>query len=410
MNASMRRIVASSFAALIVSACRTDVPADSAKVGATRDSAGIAIVEHRGEPTGSITIRDKPSLSIGSAGGSDTAVLFTYIKGAIRLSDGTIVVMERDDTRWFDSTGHHLRTTTRKGDGPGEFRSLHSLFRLAGDSVVVSGGEYGPHKQATFAPDGRFAHEERLDVGRYRMLGDLGECQTTLPDRSWLDCTSIPDPDPKPDDERTVVRFVRVPASLGRVYELGVANWAFYTQVTLGGRKHTARRPFTPLSVTEPAAAGGTPMRIAIATGPAYQVNVWSDTGKLERIIRRLDGRVPVTDEDRAAHERSLRNTPGMHPADLEKVLKAVPPPDSMPGIASIVVASTGAFFVKRYTRVDKTIPTRVDVFDAEGAFVATLTLPPRFRLLDAGADYLLGVRQDDDDVPFVELYPLRTR
>jgi hypothetical protein len=406
----MRRILASSLAALVVSACRTGVPADAVKAGVTRDSAGISIVEHRGEATGSITIPDKPSLSIGSAGGSDATVLFTYIKGAIRLSDGTIVVMERDDTRWFDSTGHYLRTTTRKGDGPGEFRSLRSLFRAAGDSVVVSGGEYGPHKQATFAPGGRFAHEEKLDVSRYRKLGDLGECQMTLPDRSWLDCTPIPDPDPKPGDERTLVRFVRVPPSLDRAYELGVADWAIYTELTLGGKVYTARRPFTPLSVTDPAAAGGTPMRIAIATGPAYVINVWSDTGKLERIIRRLDGRVPLTDEDRAAHERSLRNTPGMHPADLEKVLKAVPPPDSMPGIASIVVASTGALFVTRYARVEKTIPTRVDVFDAEGVFVAALTLPPRFRLLDAGADYLLGVRQDDDDVPFVELYPLRTR
>jgi hypothetical protein len=46
-------------------------------------------------------------------------------------------------------------------------------------------------------------------------------------------------------------------------------------------------------------------------------------------------------------------------------------------------------------------------VFDAEGRQLGTLAMPPRFRLTDAGPDYVLGVGRDDMDVEKVQLFRL---
>lgn len=54
--------------------------------------------------------------------------------------------------------------------------------------------------------------------------------------------------------------------------------------------------------------------------------------------------------------------------------------------------------------------PVRWTVFDPEGRQLGTPQLPPRFRFTDVGADYVLGVAQDDLDVQQVQMYRLDRR
>jgi hypothetical protein len=46
-------------------------------------------------------------------------------------------------------------------------------------------------------------------------------------------------------------------------------------------------------------------------------------------------------------------------------------------------------------------------VFDVDGRRIATVELPERFNLMDAGADYVLGVWRDDLDVEHVQAFEL---
>ena len=46
-------------------------------------------------------------------------------------------------------------------------------------------------------------------------------------------------------------------------------------------------------------------------------------------------------------------------------------------------------------------------MYDPEGHAVARLTLPPDFRPLDIGQDYVLGLRPDDQGVQFLWLLNL---
>ena len=58
-----------------------------------------------------------------------------------------------------------------------------------------------------------------------------------------------------------------------------------------------------------------------------------------------------------------------------------------------------------------KVIPTsRWSVFDAEGVWLTTVTMPANFRVFEIGEDYLLGLSRDDQEVEQVRVYALRKR
>lgn len=54
--------------------------------------------------------------------------------------------------------------------------------------------------------------------------------------------------------------------------------------------------------------------------------------------------------------------------------------------------------------------PTLWSVYSPQGAWISSVTLPARFRLLEAGADYVAGVSKDTDENDVVIVYSLRRR
>ncbi len=382
----------------------------------TRDSSGVTIVESRRPLRDSAwRLTPAPVTRIGSVAGDDPAQQFTSVQHARRLSDGRVVVVDDEgvELRWFDASGHHLRTVTRRGSGPGEFRYVSALWRLPGDSVALQGGT--GIKEAIFTPDGDYVREEALDYLRFRAMGHFGECGgPPLPDRSLLVCMELPGatplpPDPGPGYLRHMMRFVRVPWTLDSMVPLGLDGGIEQYGVDLGQKwTNFVVHPFHSRSLT---AAGGTPMRIAIVTNPEYSVEVWRPDGTLERILRRPDGRRAPTSAERSAADSELRaremRGPNADPVLADKVVSAVPVPELLPAAVDLAVAPGGEVLVMREGWLVPQQASLVDVFDAEGRWLCTLRLPPRFRMLDVGDDYLLGVRYDESDVPFVEVYGL---
>jgi len=78
----------------------------------------------------------KPLLQIGGA--ADGPSGFAFIKGVVRLSDGSIAVANQrpSEIRIFDASGRFVRSLGRNGTGPGEFNRV--LFRLlrSGDTLI----------------------------------------------------------------------------------------------------------------------------------------------------------------------------------------------------------------------------------------------------------------------------------
>ena len=103
------------------------------------DSAGVTIVENFG-PTWSRneawSVSVAPTLSIGDAAqGEDYA--FERVVGALRLSDGTIVVANRatQELRWYDASGSFQLSVGRTGTGGVTFSNLAN-GRGTGDDAI----------------------------------------------------------------------------------------------------------------------------------------------------------------------------------------------------------------------------------------------------------------------------------
>lgn len=378
-----------------------------------RDSAGIAIVENhrpRWDTSSAWRVSTEPILRLGSVSDGDTAQQFSYIVGAARLANGTVVVLEGSTTelRWFDAGGRHVRTSRLQGRGPGELPFVLDLVHLAGDTILLDGGR--PVKQLFFAPTGEFAREEPLDDVGFRALGRWAECHTyVMPDRSRVVCQRPPGaaprgPDPGPGLLRFFSQFVRVPWDLSQVDTMGLDGGIEQYGLDVGGsRPYFVVHPFHARSYL---AGGGDPLRIAIVTNPQYSIEIWRPGAGLERIIRRVNGRVAPSQSQLDAVPEYLRRY-SFDTTHLARVLSDVPVPDSLPAAAGLVYAPGGELLVARESPFFPHDTTHLDVFDAEGRFLGTLSLPPRLLVHEVGIDYILGVRYDDDDVPFVEVYRL---
>jgi hypothetical protein len=81
----------------------------------------------------------EPTLDIGVVEG-DANYSFAAVAGALRLDDGSVVVADEGNTRIsvFGSDGVFVRSWGSRGEGPGEFRTLSRVYRLAADSIMAA--------------------------------------------------------------------------------------------------------------------------------------------------------------------------------------------------------------------------------------------------------------------------------
>jgi hypothetical protein len=386
----------------------------------TRDSAGVAIVTNwtPAWTAGSgWSVDPRPITSIGGDE-TDPQQHFQYVQFARRLPDGRVVVAVGGELRWFGPDGKYLRTMPRAGSGPGEFRDIGGV-QLRGDSIVLF-GDYQFLKSAAYSHTAMLLRDDRVDYARIQRLGNWTEGLLALfPDGSRTatrDDPAIPrtatnrprlNGDPGPGLFRQLQRLYLIPPALDTVYRLGILGGI--ESFGVAGARQTRFYQYTFYSYGF-AAAGGTPMRIAIITNPAYSIEIWTPTGKLERIIRRPGGRrVPTAAEKAAAvssfGDQLLQRHDSSDPA---AILARMPIPDSLPAAYGLVIGPDGEVFVQRQSTWDVPARSRFDVFDRSGRWLGELALPPRTRLIDAGRDNLLGVRLDENDLPRVEVYRLR--
>lgn len=366
-----------------------------------RDSAGIEIVESsapRWRAGDEWRIADAPSVTIGSVFGDDAATQFTRIAGATRLSDGRIVVADgaSAELRYFDSGGAHLETAAGKGDGPGEFARITALLRRPGDSVLAI--QSIPPRQGLFS-----------DTGRFVRLVPVPTINQSLPIVSTAildDGTAILAPGARPVAMITGTRtesttfHAAVPGS-DSTRVLGTFPFLMLS----GNGRMVGLVRFAPTGVS---AAHGD--RFFVGFPERYEIAAYDVDGTLRRLIRREWVPAPVSQEERDA---VLEQEYADAPAEIRNALAFA---EAHPAYDRLLVDAAGALWV-RAPRTDgastwrpealATWAQRWSIFDETGAWLGDLDLPRGFDLIEAGTDYLLGVRYDEDGVPFVQSYAL---
>ena len=128
----------------------------------------------------------------------------------------------------------------------------------------------------------------------------------------------------------------------------------------------------------------------------------------------------PVTEDDRRVfREGFLRANRGVPHAQVEATVRSFPFANRRSAYGRFVPATTGELWVGEFVISEEVflgrtglgspdVPTRWSVLAPDGRWVADVTLPAHFALLDAGEDYVAGVLRDDDDVESVVVYRLR--
>lgn len=371
------------------------------------DSAGIQIVSNPApnSPTPAFELSDDPILHIGLVEG-DPEYLFYDVTSAMRLSDGRIVVLNggTGELRFYSRDGRHIRTVGGLGEGPGEFRYPYHLG-LNDDRIEVMDRE----RRTWFSTDGDLIDSERLDYGHLR--------QMTAPDLSVGPLHPIEnggffalggkrETRPLPTGiTRPLSAFFFLPESRNRIDTLGM--FGGIEQINLGSEADPDFYilPFPRRTVW---ACGGQPGTAYIAENDGYEIRQYDHRGRLSRLIRTRMARLPVDPERVQRFKERTRNGRREAPwaRDVDRRVSRLPSPDSIPPYLGLFVDRLGRLWASVQTLPDR--PRRSHVFSHRGELLGWVEPPARFRVTDAGSDYVTGVWTDDLGVQHVRTYSLR--
>lgn len=395
--------------ALLMAACK-EPPPTVLPVVSTRDSAGVTIVESTGEaPRLPWRVSPRPVVVLGDGSdGPDDE--FGMVMGAVRLSDGTIVVAENwtVELRYFDARGRQLRTVGRRGQGPGEFTALDRLAILPPDTVVAY--DYASRRASLFTAGGEFARSFPSPLAStrqvtYSVAGAFDER------RLWFEPAGTSARPGGPDVLPVAGANVLVDVDRLTVDTVGEAYGVDYA----GGRhpmplrfgRQTASDPWDgPLYITD----GGT-----------FEVRVYDDAG-LRRIIRRDLPPRQVTQADiqtlidfDVELVRTSGGEPGIDVPEEERVrrvramLDAHPFPDRMPAVGDVVVDALGYLWVAHYRPFhERDRPTTWTVFDPDGQLLGEIQFPGDLAIRQIDRDRILAIRRDGLNLFTVVLYGLK--
>ena len=396
-NTSLLLRSAVGFALLSAAACGTE----AAPVGpALRDSAGIRIVEHpAGLELATWTLAAQPEATIGGRADEDVAHQFTQIRGAVRLSDGRLIVGDwgSREARYFDAAGNHLRTVGGQGTGPGELRNLYNVDRVRGDTLVIGGWPIG--SRYWFDENGDFVRNQALGpwfpglLGRTLVDGGLvldtyefGSYGNTL--ENWAANGT--------EEEIRPTGIVEIVSADGQrsdtIGTIRGETWHKTGELRQDFAMHAL--PLTPRGFV-----AWSQDHVFIGHTETPEVNAFDMQGSLSLIIRWVPDEVGLSRADRMTFEQELIDgiRPDREPT-FRRWLSEITYPATKPSFSAMISDEEGNLWVRDSAPSDAET-ARWTVYGGDGQAVATITTPSDLEVLDVDATHLLAKRTDDLDV-----------
>ncbi len=385
---------------------------------ASRDSAGIAIIE----PTDSTWrgvdrwhLNANSELDIGTVG-DGPIYAFSSIRGALRLSDGTIVVADggSSELRFFGPDGMHRLTVGREGEGPGEFRAISAVHRLAGDSVVVFDSRLR-----------RFSVFDKQGVLSRTGAINAPDWQGRITAVAWIGSKFfVGYQEPTSSQQQTAASYLGV----GRVV-LFETTGAVAAELEL----HMPVWGAGPAGQDRPVIPRVLPMFAGDADGfwfalpYRYELTHYSSAGLIDRILR-PKRHVQLLNE---ATKRAMRShladrlrMPNL-PAEMQRTVQwgidNIVVRDSVPAFEGVIVDAEGNLWIQEFADIQESTdiaswpfpgrpplkPART-VYSADGQWLGTIPFPAGFLIHDIGIDYVLGVSlHEATGVELIRLYQL---
>lgn len=374
-----RAVLIAGFAALPVGCGE---PVDSKGSVVFRDSVGVSIAENIAPAWGegdAWTVDSMPALVIGLLDGPQEYVL-DGIAGATRLSDGSIVIGQRHEVRYFDSAGQHIRTVGRRGQAEGEFGSVN-VVRLQNDSVAIIDlvnqrltvlDGHGQLVQSMALPQPMTALNVRgvLADGSYigtapgRMFRQVG-----VPSAEW--------------DSMTVLRF-------------RAGDTAYDTINTVRRVSSKYSRDFAPTGVIAGSQSG-----YWYGDGELYEFSRYDVTGGVSLIVRAPVEPIPVSAR---ARER-FKEMQAQFASNGRPQPEASIPEFHAPYRIAMTDTEQNLWVWSPLLYEDAPLVWRV--FGPNGEMLGQLTLPTGGVPFEIGSDYVLTREWDEYHVEYLHLYRL---
>ena len=365
------------------------------------DSAGIEIVESLAVPP-SWTLAEPPFLDIGTAGGPVEAQLHN-VSDAKRIDHDRYLIANGGsyEVREYNARGRMVRSFGGEGEGPGEFRSIDVLI-LANDTLVVFDRQL--RRVSTFSLAGQFLWSATLEGTGAGLAGSPHRAPDGSYIAGWTTSTAITRADSGLAKAGDVVRgqvlLIRHEPSGQIADTLGAFPGNEEGLIQSGGSAASTRAPFA-LGFSLATWAE----RIVVGTQERFELRLYDGSvlGRLIRVANPDSLVTPARFRELVDRLVSQAPTPGLAEfvADTPEPRNAV-----APAYGQLLVGTDGRLWVAESTFWYLTA-RRWHVFDASGRRIAMVYLPERFRLLDAGVNYVLGVWRDHLDVEHVQAFEL---
>jgi hypothetical protein len=390
---------------VLVTSC--DGPGADRATSATRDSAGIAIIESTG-PVWTATDAwrvDSALVVVGTDEGGPGQQLHR-VTGAVRLGDGALIIANGGSRELYryDTGGRFLGAFGKIGDGPGEFRALTWIGRTRGDSVLT--WDRGANRITVFSSTGTYARDYRPTLTRNPMTlegqGYVGSGRILLTMGA-----SFVSADGSAGVQRQPIMAWIIDSSGAELQAVGpFPGRAVY--LGPGREANSITRIPVPLGASSLFAASND--RVHVVDTDAFEIRTYGIDGRLVRIVRRPHTAITTEPSDVAA--TIATELEGLPPSEeiragMRAAFERIPPPTHLPAIRALRSDSEGNVWVQVGHR-----PTATEsvwsVFDSTGRWLGDVAMPAAQQILEIGADYLIVRDRDDLDVERVRVLQLR--
>jgi hypothetical protein len=362
-----------------------DRGASSAGQFEVQDSGNVRIVAYPDYPRNLPVwcVAAEPSLVLGSVQGPGPSA-FGRISAVAERSDGVIVVADAlvSEIRAFSSSGAHQWSAGGRGEGPGEYQSVSTVFSMPGDSVTVFDERLS--RLTVLDSDGRTARTFSVapppDTYGLQILG--GTRDGTLVGQSFLGPLGYPPAGW--NRRRLALSFFDRDGTLLLVGREVPSSESFVRHGEMQGR--TAYMSYVPRAARRTEIAVGN-ARVALTTQDRFEIREYGSHGLLEAILRiQVDPIVP-TREIAAAYD----TVPG-------------PMPETMPALGDLYLDDQDRLWVEQFSPLGVEHRRVWWAFDSDGRALAEVSFPEDpWAVQHIASDHVLGVTSDSLGVEYVE-------
>ena len=356
-----------------------------------RDSAGVRITTTAATDRGAgsvCSLAESPDTRVTSPRSGEWTLY--RIVDLDLMEDGRIVVLNRgsQELLMFGRDGEFLRSIGRRGEGPGEFMDAIELDFIGGDSIVVWDWHLG--RLQLFEPDGSHGRSIRLQPPVFNPTGHVGVL--------GQDGMAMGSHDVRSFETELTAQFLQVLRYDWSGTLLDTLATLRYGE--LGMVDAEARMMGSPIFESRGVfSTQGNLLYTSDGSSPEVRVHRGD---RLESIVRWRPGDLSVRTEDVEAYKADYMERYGNSQL-VRKRLHAFPAKDAFPAVMEIRIGAQGRIWTRTFARPGSTATEWLG-FAETGAFICSLSVPPRFKVYHFDSSAVVGVHRDEMDVESVEV------